>query len=226
MHASFLQRHQGFKDALGILLFVAAVLVGTLFINSFIFRSFNVEGPSMEPTLYTGDRLIINRIPVTLAQLQNKPYTPKRGQIIVFKNPQFDDIRNEEEYIVKRVIAFAGERVVLKDGRYTVYNDEHPDGFNPDDYNHGEPGSPTSGSTDVKVPDGTLFVSGDHRQGSCSLDSRNGLGMVPLYDVIGPVALRIFPFDEIRTFGAASKTADAPDKANPGTGSGCEVSLQ
>lgn len=226
MQATFLQRHQGLKDALGILLFVAGVLVGTLFINSFIFRSFNVEGPSMEPTLYTGDRLIINRIPVTLAQLQNKRYVPERGQIIVFKNPQFDDIRNQEEYIVKRVIAFAGERVVLKNGHYTVYNDEHPDGFDPDDYNHGEPGAPTSGSVNVTVPDGTLFVSGDHRQGSCSLDSRNGLGMVPLYDVVGPVALRIFPFDKIRSFGAGSTTPDNTNEASTSTGNGCEVSLE
>lgn len=225
MHASFLQRHQGLKDALGILLFVIGVLVGTLFINTFIFRSFNVEGPSMETTLFTGDRLIINRIPVTLAQLQNKQYVPERGQIIVFKNPQYDDIRNQEEYIVKRVIAFPGERVVLKDGHYTVYNSEHPDGFNPDDYNHGEPGTPTSGSTDVKVPAGTLFVSGDHRQGSCSLDSRNGLGMIPLYDVVGPVSLRIFPFDKIKTFGSGSETPDAAGKTNTGDGNGCETSL-
>ena len=70
----------------------------------------------MEPTMYTGDRLIVNRLPVTWAQLQNKPYVPERGQIIVFKNPQFDHIRGNEEYIVKRVIAFEDERVVLENG--------------------------------------------------------------------------------------------------------------
>lgn len=153
----------------------------------------------METTLYTGDRLIVNRMPVTLAQLQNKQYVPDRGQIIVFKNPQYT-AGSPDEYIVKRVIGFAGEHVVLKDGKYTVYNSEHPEGFNPDDANHGEPGSPTSGSADVVVPDGTLFVSGDHRQGNYSFDSRNGLGYVPLYDVVGPVSLRIIPITGIRAF--------------------------
>lgn len=153
----------------------------------------------MQNTLFTGDRLIVNRLPITWLQLQNKPYIPDRGQVIVFKNPKFNAGMGEE-YIVKRVIAFAGERVVLKDGSYTVYNDTHSDGFNPDDDNNGEPGSPTSGQVDTIVADDTIFVSGDHRQESFSYDSRNGLGTIPYYDIIGPVSLRIFPFDKIRDF--------------------------
>jgi signal peptidase I len=153
----------------------------------------------MESTLYTGDRLIVNRVPVTWAQIQNKDYIHDRGQIIVFKNPHYAT-GNGDEYIVKRVIAFPGERVALKDGAYTVYNDEHPDGFNPDDANHGEPGPVTSGQVNVVVPDGELFVSGDHRDGNYSYDSRNGLGTIPFYDVVGPVSMRIFPFDKIRLF--------------------------
>lgn len=153
----------------------------------------------MESTLYTGDRLIVDRLPVTWAELQNKQYIPDRGQVIVFKNPQFT-AGKPDEYIVKRVIAFPGERVVLKDGQYTIFNNQYPDGFNPDDANHNEPGKPTTGSVDVIVPEGTLFVSGDHRQGNYSFDSRNGLGFIPFYDVVGPVSMRIFPFTGIRTF--------------------------
>ena len=199
MEASFLQRHPLIKDAISIGIFIFLVLVGTLLINSFVFRSFSVIGPSMETTLYTNDRLIVNRIPVTIAQLQNKSYVPDRGQIIIFKNPLYS-AGMSDEYIVKRVIAFPGEHVTIQDGHYVVYNSSHPDGFNPDDANHGEPGSPTSGSIDEVVPDGSLFVSGDHRQGSFSLDSRNGLGTIPFYDVVGPLSLRIYPFDKIRWF--------------------------
>lgn len=200
MNASFLERHQAVKDILGIVVFVICVLIGTLFINAFIFRSFNVEGPSMEQTMYTGDRLIVNRIPVTVAQLQNKSYVPKRGQVIVFKNPQYVPGLGEE-YIVKRVIAFPGERVVLENGQYTVFNDAHPEGFNPDELS-GEnlQDKYTSGEVDTTVSDDTLFVSGDHREDSYSKDSRNGLGLIPYYDIIGPVSVRIFPFDKIRTF--------------------------
>lgn len=199
MEATFFQRHPFAKDALSITIFIVCVLIGTLFINTFIFRSFSVVGPSMETTLYTDDRLIVDRLPITWAQLQNKDFIPNRGQIIVFKNPRFTSGIGDE-YIVKRVIAFAGERVVLKNGKYTVYNSKYPNGFNPDDNNSGEPGSPTSGTIDMKIPTGELFVSGDHRQGTYSFDSRNGLGTVPLYDVVGPVNLRVFPFNKIRFF--------------------------
>lgn len=203
MEASYLKRHPFFKDVLGILLFIVCVLIGTLLINSYVFRSFNVLGPSMEKTFYTGDRLIVNRLPVTWAQLQNKQYAPERGQIIVFKNPKFD-AGSGDEFIVKRVIAFAGERVVVKDGVLTVFNKEHPDGFHPDDAQSGDPGSqpgnPTSGDVDTTVTQDTLFVSGDHREGDFSYDSRSGLGLIPLYDVVGPVSMRIYPLTNIRLY--------------------------
>jgi signal peptidase I len=199
MEPNFLQRHALLKDGLSILIFIACVLIGTLIINTYVFRSFNVLGPSMEKTLYTDDRLIVNRLPVTLAQLRNQPYIPERGQIIVFKNPHYNS-GTGDEYIVKRVIAFPRERVTVKDGILTVYNDAHPEGFHPDDNNHGEPGSPTSGDVDTIVTEGTLFVSGDHRQGDYSYDSRSGLGLIPFYDVVGPVGIRIYPLNKIRFF--------------------------
>jgi len=199
MEASFFKRHPFLKDSIGIIIFIVCVIVGTLLINAFVFRSFSVVGASMEKTMYTGDRLIVSRLPVTWSQIQGQTYVPQRGQVIVFKNPKYS-AGIGDEYIVKRVIAFAGERVTLRDGHYVVYNNDNPNGFNPDDQNNGEPGSPTSGTVDKIVPDGEIFVSGDHRQDSYSYDSRNGLGTIPLYDVVGPVSLRLFPFDKIRTF--------------------------
>ena len=202
MEASFFTRHPFMKDIFSLLIFVICVVVGTLLINTFVFRSYNVVGPSMETTMYTGDRLIVNRLPVTWSSIQGKQYIPERGDIIVFKNPRYT-LGIEDEFIVKRVIGLPGERVTLQDGHYVVYNDENPEGFNPDDQNGGEPGSPTSGTADQVVPEGEIFVSGDHRQGNFSYDSRNGdqgMGTIPLYDVVGPVGMRIFPFNKIRTF--------------------------
>lgn len=199
MEASFFTRHPLLKDILGLCIFIIGVVIGTMLINTFVFRSYNVVGPSMEPTMNTDDRLIVNRVPVTIAQIQGKSYLPDRGDVIVFKNPHYSRGTNDE-YIVKRVIGLPNDRVVLKDGSFTVYNKEFPGGFNPDDDNNGEPGHPTNGEADVVVPIGELFVSGDHREGSFSFDSRNGMGTIPLYDIIGPVALRIFPFTEVRGF--------------------------
>ena len=192
------RRNQRVKDILGVVLFVAAVFVGAWLINLFVFRSFNVDGPSMENTLHTGDRLIVNRLPVSWSHLRGNAYSPERGQVIVFKNPHWQPGRSDE-YIVKRVIAYGGERVVLKNGVLKVHNSEYPDGFEVD---AAYPGAllPTDGEVDTTVPDGEIFVAGDHRQAGYSFDSRNGLGTIPLEDIVGPVLFRVYPFTKVEVF--------------------------
>lgn len=203
MQPSYLTRHPHIKDALQFLGFIVIVFVGTILINTFVFRSFSVSGHSMDATLADGQRLIVNRIPSTIAQIQNKSYVPERGEIIVFKNPRFIE-GMPDEYIVKRVIAFPGERVTVKDGILTVYNKQYPNGFHPDeDYqkNGVGPQSPVSGEgLDTVVAEGTIFVAGDNRIGDHSYDSRTGLGTIPFFDIVGPVTIRIWPFMSIKTF--------------------------
>ena len=208
---TFAQKYPALKDILSFLTFVAAVAVGTFILNSFIFRSYSVVGGSMENTLHSGDRVIVNRLPVSLAHFAEKEYIPERGQVIVFANGGNTSITNcnaksdvKDQYIIKRVIAFPGERVTVEDGLLTVYNDEHPDGFNPDEQTRKSstdgPKSEISGNVNVIVPEGELFVAGDNREGSNSYDSRNGLGTIPFCRIIGPAIMRIFPFTGIRFF--------------------------
>lgn len=187
-----------FKDMLGIGVFIAAVCIGAWLINLFIFRSFNVDGPSMEDTLHTGDRLIVNRLPVTWSHIRGTSYVPERGQIIVFKNPGYTP-GSQNEYIVKRVIAFPGERVVVKNGKVTVYTTDHPEGIDVDKEHPGAK-QPTDGEVDTTVAEGTIFVLGDHRQLGFSCDSRSCMGTIPYDDIIGPVSFRIFPFDQMKVF--------------------------
>ena len=202
MNLSFTQRHPNVKDALNLVIFAICVAVGTIFINSFIFRTFSVVGPSMEPTMHTGDRLIVNRIPVTMSSLKNELYMPKRGEIIVFENPRYDNTSKSrnDQYIVKRVIAFPGERVVVKDGSLPVFNNQNPKGFNPDKDYAKTLSTPTSGDFNGEVPQGSIFVSGDHRNDNFSYDSRNGLGYIPMYRIVGPVSVRIWPLNKVGYF--------------------------
>ena len=97
MDATFMDRHPRLSDGLSLVIFVIGVAIGTVLLNAFVFQTFNVEGASMETTMYTGDRLIVNRLPVTMSKLQNKNYTPKRGQIIVFKNPNYNASLGKDE---------------------------------------------------------------------------------------------------------------------------------
>lgn len=178
--------------------FILLVLIGTLLIQAFIFRVYSVVGPSMEPTLHTGHRLIVNKLPRTFAKLTGQQFLPGRNQIVVFKNPLFHEKDHPEEFVIKRVIGLPGDRVVIKNGSIIIYNQQNPQGFSPDQ------GfatiQPSEGSVDRLVPEGEIFVAGDNRIGKHSLDSRNGMSTIPLRELKGIVVLRIFPFDKIQLF--------------------------
>jgi signal peptidase I len=170
-----------------------------LAITAYIFQSYEVDGPSMQTTLHNQDRLIIWKVSRTWARLTHHDYVPGRGDIIVFiKRGLYEDNSSKEKQLIKRVIGLPGDRVTVKDGKITIYDTAHQDGFQPDKtLPYGKVITTTEGNVDLIVPAGEVFVSGDNRANS--LDSRY-FGPVPASDIVGKLVVRILPFDSAEKF--------------------------
>jgi signal peptidase I len=194
----------GFLGELPGLILMALVLA--ILIKTFLVQAFFIPSPSMEPTLQTGDRVLVTKIPYYF-------HDPERGDIIVFSEPDpkkapdrgilggfvhwlsqsLGVAKPDDEDYIKRVIGLPGDTVSAHDGDVYVNGVQIDEPYltqRTDDFKQ------------VKVPDGMLFVMGDNRANS--LDSRFGLGgvnptnqpgvaFIPIDKVIGKAFFIVWP---------------------------------
>ena len=187
------------KSVLSTLAILIAAPLTALFLTTFVFQSYEVDGPSMESTLQNRDRLIVWKLPRTMERITHNKWIPERGEVVIFVKRGLYGDTGDEKQIIKRVVGLPGDRVVVRDGVITIYNDENPDGFNPDTGKEftSKIIGPTNGSVDIVVPEGEVFVNGDNRPNS--LDSR-AFGTVPANDLVGELAFRILPVSGFKSF--------------------------
>jgi len=151
-------------------------IVETLVIALVLFAGINavsarirVDGHSMEPTLFTGEFVIVNKLAYKLGSVVI-------GDVIVFHPPN-----NPTEEYIKRVIGLPGDHVVIKDGKVLV-NDQVLE----EPYIKASPGY----VTDVIVDENALYVLGDNRNNSSDSHS---WGTVPLDNVLGKAVVIYWP---------------------------------
>lgn len=191
--------NEGWRSVLSTVLILALAPLIAWMMITFVFQSYEVDGPSMETTLQDKDRLIVLKTGKTIAELTNSHYIPDRYDVIIFvKKGLMEFSTGQDKQLIKRVIALPGERVVVKEGKITIYNKEHPQGFDPDvNTNFANNLSYTNGNLDVTVPAGQVFVCGDNR--SNSLDSR-AFGPIDSDDIVGKLVFRLFPINKAESF--------------------------
>jgi signal peptidase I len=158
-------------------------LVASLLIRTFAFQTFYIPSASMQPTLYPGDRIIVDKLSVTFG-------TINIGDIVVFKAPPdvAKDCGDDDTDLVKRVIGLPGDHLTSKGN--TIYVNGKVLNQN---WSHNVPIGPTP-IGNVTVPKGQYFMMGDNHAISC--DSRMW-GTVPRSDIIGKVFLKIWPLNEL-----------------------------
>ena len=209
-----------------ILTIVLIALVLSFLIKTFLFRAFFIPSGSMENTLQINDRIFVNL-------LVPQPIGLKRGDVVVFKDSQGwlseEPVANKpsgwlnevatfiglapdssEQHLIKRVIGMPGDKVVCctSDGKLSVNGTAITEPYL-------FPGaSPSDTTFSVTVPEGNLWVMGDHRNNS--MDSRahnslNGTGFVPISDVEGRAVVIAWPLSRVGILGNYPEVfADVP----------------
>lgn len=187
---------------------IVIALIIAFLIKGFLFDIVEVEGPSMEPTLFGGDRLIVTKI----------GYKPKQGDIVILDSTyeKRGEYYQEEaaadgksvdwwykltnymklpqnlksKYYVKRVIALEGQTVDIKDGHVIVDGEVLDEPYYDGITNIMDP----TVDYPITIEEDHVFVMGDNRPRS--LDSRDSsLGQVPSKAFIGKSQFRIWPFN-------------------------------
>ena len=177
------------KPALGCVFEILETLVLTVLIffgiQSFVAQPFKVQQGSMEDTLLPEQYVLVDK-------LSPRWDAYSHGDIVVF-DPPATWSRGSVPFI-KRVIGVAGDQVELRDGLVYVNDVELTEDYifrESDDVPQETLPAP-GGATRWLVPEGALFVMGDHRLDSA--DSRN-FGPIDVKHVVGRAWLRYWPFD-------------------------------
>lgn len=151
---------------------VVIALAVALLIRAFVVQVYLVEGESMEPTLHTSERLLVNKFLYLV-----RP--PQPGEIVVLQDP--GQPRRE---LIKRVIAVAGEIVEVRRGQVLVNGKALKEPYKNTMFTQYSDMGP------LTVPSGYIFVMGDNR--GRSLDSRM-IGPIPLSKVEGKAFFMFWP---------------------------------
>jgi len=152
-------------DVIETLLLALVLFLGINLITARI----RVDGPSMQPTLYNGEYVLVNRLAYKWAK-------PRLGEVIVFRYP-----RNPRQEYVKRLIGVPGDEVYIANKQVFVNGQLLDEPYIAD--------APNDNGRWI-VPENSLFVLGDNRNDSS--DSRDW-EFVPMENMIGKALVVYWP---------------------------------
>ena len=155
------------------------VVFGAIFtvIYLFVAQPHKVSGNSMLPTLHSSDYILTDKLSYRFG-------SPKRGEIIVLKNP-----RDESQDFIKRIIALSGDSVKIESGQVFVNDKALTETYLPKDLKTQSGAFLQAGQT-VKAGQNQYFVLGDNR--GHSSDSREW-GGVTRQEIVGRAFFRYWP---------------------------------
>ncbi|WP_233097688.1 signal peptidase I [Dictyobacter vulcani] len=140
-------------------------------------QNYDVDGPSMEPSLHDKERIMVDKVSYHL-------HDPSRGDVIVFIAPPDPQLN-----YVKRIIGVPGDVITIQGTVVKINNTILQERYVSPSYQ----GNPYLPIVNKMVPNGSYFVMGDDRKNSS--DSRLW-GFVPRQNIIGRATLVYWPLNE------------------------------
>ena len=169
------------KEVLSSSIYILVVLLLTFLIVKYVAVRTEVIGPSMEPTLYNEDNLIVQKFTYHFTD-------PERFDVVVFPFKH-----GERTYYIKRVIGLPGETVQVKDGEVYINGELLGETYGLEQIEEGKEGIAID---PITLGKDEYFVLGDNRNHSS--DSRDpSVGILTKDDLIGRAWVRIWPLDSI-----------------------------
>lgn len=155
------------------------VVFGAIFaiIYLFVAQPHKVSGSSMVPTFINGDYILTDKLTYRFSP-------PKKGDVIVLKNP-----KNEDVDFIKRIIATPSDTLKVSEGFVFVNGAKLPEAYLPTGTTT-KAGAFIAEGSEIKVGSNQYFVFGDNRDHSS--DSREW-GSITKEEIVGKVIFRYWP---------------------------------
>ena len=177
--------HEFFKDTIAYFIPIIVMVLIMLFVYSFV----PISGNSMEPSLSSGNVVILSRLHYKLSEIQ-------RNDVVVLKKKNAEGIK---ESYVKRIVGMPGEEIHYLNGYLYINGEKHKEGYLPDNIETLNfmfvDVCNLDNCPDGKIPENKYLVLGDNRNNS--VDSRT-FGLVDKSEIEGKVIFNIWPLNQMK----------------------------
>ena len=165
---------------------IGIALVIAIVVRMFLLQQFYISGPSMETTMFTNNRVLVNKLAYQIGDV-------KRGDVVVFDRATVNGNDVVHDDLIKRVIALGGETISIKSCVVYINGTILPEPYLPardTEMTDPQDRCSTVDIVDTVIPEGEFFLMGDYRPQS--YDSRM-FGPITREMIVGRAFVIIWP---------------------------------
>ena len=169
---------------------VVAVVIAVV-VRAFFLQQFYISGPSMEPTMFQDNRVLVDKITYRFRE-------PHTGDVVVFDRITMNGDEVQHDDLIKRVIGTPGDTVEIRNCAVSVNGEDLVEPYLDASSLTAEDPIARCRQPDmaaVTVPADEFFVMGDNRLES--FDSR-AFGTIKRDIIVGRAFVIIWPFDSLK----------------------------